>query len=61
VAKIDDDLKDQINLLFIQLQNNSIDPHQFMKLLDMVYSDYLDFHPEARPDYYDRENIDRQF
>ena len=54
----DHDLQEQIDLLFEQLRSKEIDVHQFMKLLGMVYGDYLDFHPTEHPYYYDRQRIE---
>lgn len=45
-------LRNQINFLLSQLRDSSINIHQFMKLLDMTYKDYLDFYPEERPEFY---------
>lgn len=53
------DLREQIDLLFEQLRSKQIDVHQFMRLLGMVYGDYLDFHPMEHPYYYDRERIEK--
>jgi len=44
-------LNEQITVLFEQLRDEQIDAHQFMRLLDMVYRDYLDFHPEEHPNF----------
>lgn len=43
-------LKNQIRFLLGQLRQGAVDIHQFMRLLDMTYKDYLDFYPEERPE-----------
>ncbi len=53
------ELKEQIDLLFEQLREGEIDVHQFMHLLDMAYGDYVDFHPEEHPYYYDKRRIEQ--
>ena len=53
------ELDEQVELLSDQLRNGEINIHQFMKLLGMVYGDYLDFHPEEHPYYNDRERIEQ--
>ena len=46
----DECLKDQIDFLLGQWRAGVIkDVHQFMTLLDMIYKDYLEFHPEEHP------------
>lgn len=42
-------LNQQIAFLWSQLKQKAITIHDFMKLLDMAYGDYLDFHPEEHP------------
>ncbi len=54
-------LHEQIAYLLKQLHCGDVTVHQFMKLLQMTYGDYLEFHPEERPDYYDRDKIDPLF
>jgi len=54
----ENDLQEQIDLLFEQLRSEKINVHQFMQLLGMVYGDYLDFHPEEHPYYHDRKRIE---
>ncbi len=51
-------LKEQISYLLGQLRTGNVSVHEFMKLLEMMYGDYLDFHPEERPDWYDRSKLD---
>jgi hypothetical protein len=48
VQKHQKSFKEQIRFLVGQLHNRSIDEHQFMKLMDMAYKDYLEFYPEER-------------
>ncbi len=50
-------LKEQVKFLMGQLRIGAVNIHQFMKLLEMAYGDYLDFHPEERPSYYDKPDI----
>jgi hypothetical protein len=55
----EEELKDQIDLLLEQLRQGDINVHQFMKLLDMCYKDYIEFHPEEHPYYNDRRRIEQ--
>jgi len=52
-------LKAQVKFLMGQLRLGVVDIHQFMRLLEMSYGDYLDFHPEERPSYYDKHDLKR--
>lgn len=43
---------DELNFLLEQLKTGQVKSiHELMKLLDMAYSDYLEFHPEEIPEY----------
>ena len=47
-------LQDQIEFLLDQYRGGSIESiHDLMKLIDMAYSDYMDFHPAEKEKYYD--------
>ena len=43
-------IRRQINYVLREYKYGSIDIHKLIQLIDMIYRDYLDFHPEARPD-----------
>lgn len=45
-------LYEQIDFLLTEARTGSISMHELMKLLDVAYRDYLDFHPEEMPAYY---------
>ena len=61
MAKGEDVLQEQIVFLLGQLHTGNVTVHEFMKLLEMQYGDYLDFHPEERPEWYDRSKLDEFF
>jgi len=44
-------LEDQIDFLMSQLRSGFINVHEFMKLLEMTYGDYLELHPREHPVY----------
>ncbi len=52
--------RDQALLLFDEYKAGRINTHEYMRLLGMVYGDYLDLHPEEHPYYDDRERIKRE-
>jgi len=48
------ELQEQIEFLLQEYRNGAItDIHQLMRLIEMAYSDYLDFHPPEKENYYD--------
>lgn len=53
-------IKDQLQFLAEQLQCHCIDVPQFMKLISMVYSDWMEFFPEEKPEYYDKRKFREQ-
>jgi len=47
-------LQDQIEFLLDQYRSGSVENiHDLMKLIEMAYSDYIDFHPLEKEKYYD--------
>ena len=51
-----DALNEQIEFLLQECRNGLIDIHQLMKLIDMAYSDFLDFHPQEKENFNDRQS-----
>ncbi len=49
-----DDINHQIKEVIKELNEKKIDVHEAMKLIDIIYKDYLDFYPEEKEKYYGR-------
>lgn len=49
-----DDINHQIEEVIKELKEKKIDVHEAMKLIDIIYKDYLDFYPEEKEKYYGR-------
>jgi hypothetical protein len=43
---------EQIEYLMEECRKGSISVHELMKLIDMAYKDYLEFHPDELDNYY---------
>lgn len=54
------DLNEQTKLIMRELRCGEIDIDQFMKLLNMIYGDYYDSHPEDHPYYAERKERERE-
>lgn len=52
------EFEEQVELLLEQLRQKEITVSEFMKLLGMVWGDYVEFHPEKHPYYEDKKRID---
>lgn len=53
------EMKEQLEFLLRQYNGGSVSIHQLMTLIGMAYKDYLDFHPEERPVYYDPDQLEQ--
>lgn len=49
------DLNEQIKLVLSEYRCGNINIGQVMRLIDMVFGDYYDFHPEDHPYYEERK------
>jgi hypothetical protein len=52
--KIDVLLEEQLDLLIAEYKQKAIDIHEFVRLVDIMYKDFLDFHPVEREQVYAR-------
>lgn len=41
-------LKNQLDFLIAEYNQKFIDIHEFVRLVDIMYKDFLDFHPKER-------------
>ena len=48
---------EQITFLLSEARAGSMGIHELMKLIDVAYRDYLDFHPEEVPLYKPRREV----
>lgn len=54
LEKINDALKEQLDLLISEYRQKAIDLHEFVRLVEIMYKDFLDFHPIEREQIYAR-------
>ena len=59
-SKASEFFREQALILFEEYRNGKINANEYMKLLGMVYGDYLDNHPEEHPYFYDKQRIESQ-
>ncbi len=57
--RAENDLQEQVKLIFAEYRCGDINIDQVMKLIGMVYGDYYDFHPEDHPYYAERKQRER--
>ena len=46
--EVDRALDEQLGFLIAEYKLKAIDVHEFVRLVDIMYSDFLDFHPELK-------------
>lgn len=57
--RAENDLHEQIKLVLAEYRRGDINIGQVMKLIEMVYGDYYDSHPEDHPYYAEQRERDK--
>ncbi len=52
--------REQAMLLFEEYKSGKVTTEEYVRLLGMVYGDYLDLHPEEHPYNDDKKRIERE-